>query len=88
MQILEINAHKYGQMIFDKGFTSFDWGRTVFSVNGIGKIGWMPTWKRIKLRDFSCSPVVNASCFQCRGMGSIPGQGTKILHAVQHSQEN
>ena len=30
-------------------------------------------------------------CFQCRdaeGMGSIPSRGTKILHAVWHSQKN
>lgn len=27
-------------------------------------------------------------CFQRRGMGSITGRGTKILHAAQNSQKN
>ena len=24
--------------------------------------------------------MVKTPCFQCKGMGSVPGQGTKILH--------
>ena len=32
--------------------------------------------------DFSGSPVVKTLHFHCRGMGSIPGQGTKILHVT------
>ena len=43
------SSSKYGQMIFDKGFISFDWGRIVFSMNGIGKTRWIPMCKRIKL---------------------------------------
>ena len=38
-------------------------------------------------RDFSGSPVVKTLHSQCRGMGLIPGQGTKILHATQHDQK-
>ena len=33
-------------------------------------------------RDSPGSPVVKTLCFHCRGMGLIPGQGTKILNAV------
>ena len=41
-------------------------------------------------RDFPGGPVVKTSHSHCRGHGfegSIPGWGTKILHATQHSQE-
>ena len=36
------------------------------------------------LKDFPGTPVVKTPCFQCRGVGSIPGQGTKIPHAMQY----
>ena len=29
--------------------------------------------------------MFRALCFHCRGKGSVPGQGTKILHAAQLS---
>ena len=45
-------------------------------VLGIGE-GW----------DFLDGPVVKALHFQCSGMGLMPGQGTKIPHAVQHNQK-
>lgn len=32
------------------------------------------------------SLAVKTLCSHCRGMNSIPGQGTKILHAILHSQ--
>lgn len=32
--------------------------------------------------DFLGGPVVSATHYHCRGMGSIPGLGTKILHAT------
>ena len=32
-------------------------------------------------------PVSKTLCFQRRGMGSITGRGTKILHAAQHGQK-
>ena len=32
--------------------------------------------------DFPGGPVVKIPCFHFRGHGSIPGQGTKIPHAV------
>ena len=41
-------------------------------------------------RDFLGSPVVKTPHFQCRdagGVGSIPGQGTKIPHAAWCGQE-
>ena len=34
-------------------------------------------------RDFSGSPVVKTLRFQCRGLGSIPGPGTKIPHVTE-----
>ena len=51
---------------------------------------------KLDYRDFACGPVVKTPWSQCRGLGSIPGQGTrahmpqlKILPAAtetQHSQ--
>ena len=32
------------------------------------------------LRDFPHGPMVKSLCFHCKGTGSIPGQGTKILY--------
>ena len=32
--------------------------------------------------DFPGSPVVKTLHFHCRGMSSIPGRGTKILHVT------
>ena len=47
-----------------------------------------PHWNEI-LVDYPGSPVVKTPHFQCRfGMGSMPGQGTKIPHAMQHSQKS
>ena len=37
--------------------------------------------------DFPRGPVVKTLHFHCRGTGSIPGQGTKILHATQCGQK-
>ena len=34
------------------------------------------------LQDFPGGPVVRTLCFHCRGMGSIPGWGIKILQAM------
>ena len=36
------------------------------------------TGKEAEAWDFLGSPVVKTPCFQCRGSGSIPSQGTKI----------
>ena len=38
-------------------------------------------------RDFPSSPVVRTRCFHCRGLGLIPGQGTKVPQALWRSQE-
>ena len=38
-------------------------------------------------RDFPGSPMVKTPQFQCWGAGSIPGQGTEILHAVWQDQK-
>ena len=43
--------------------------------------------KEFSYGDFPGSPVVKTPCFDCRGMGSIPGQGTKILRAARHGQK-
>ena len=37
--------------------------------------------------DFPGGSVIKASCCQCRGVGSIPGWGTKTPHALGHSQK-
>ena len=37
--------------------------------------------------EFPGSPVVSTQCFNSRGPGSIPGQGTKILKDVWHGQK-
>ena len=37
---------------------------------------------------FLGSPVVKILHLQCKGVGSIPGHGTKIPRAMCHSQEN
>ena len=39
------------------------------------------------LWDFPGGPVVRTPCCHCRGPGSIPGQGTEVLQALQHSQK-
>ena len=36
-----------------------------------------------KPQEFPGGPVVRIWCFHCRSPGSIPGQGTKILHAAE-----
>ena len=41
----------------------------------------------IKWRDFPGSPVVQTPQSRARGVGSIPGQGTKIPHEARHGKE-
>ena len=46
--------------------------------------------KALKTEDpweFPGGPVVRTRRFHCCGRGSIPGQGTKIPQATQHSQK-
>ena len=38
--------------------------------------------QKLSPREFPGGPVVRTLSFYCRGTGSIPGQGTKILHAT------
>ena len=38
-------------------------------------------------KDFPGCPVVRTLCFQNKGVGLIPGQGTKIPHAEEHCQK-
>ena len=47
------------------------------------------TQKRVKTTswDISGGPVVMNPCFHCKGIGSIPGQGTNILHGTQCGQK-
>ena len=40
----------------------------------------------MSLGDFPGGSVVKTPSFQCKGMGSTLGQGTKIPHATQHGQ--
>ena len=47
-----------------------------------------PCYLKRGLGDFPVGPVVKALWSHCAGgVGSIPGQGTKIPHAVQCGQE-
>ena len=39
-----------------------------------------------KYRDFPSGPVVKTLSFDAGGMGSIPGQGTKISQAMPHDK--
>ena len=40
-----------------------------------------------KFREFPGGPVVKTWCFHCQGLGSIPGQGTKTLQAMQYGHK-
>ena len=40
----------------------------------------------LRMREFSGDPVVTIWYFHCRGPFSVPGQGTKVPQARQHSQ--
>ena len=45
----------------------------------------LSSWHLLKIKtlwDFPGGPVVRIPCFQCRGCGSIPGQGTKFPPAA------
>ena len=42
---------------------------------------------KIGNRDLPGSPVVRTLCFLCRGVSSIPGEGTKIPEAAQYGQK-
>ena len=37
----EINSHLYSQLIFDRGRSIHNGLKTVYSINGVGKIGYM-----------------------------------------------
>lgn len=43
---------------------------------------------KIYYRDFPCGPVVKNVHFHCSGTDSIPYEETKILHSVQHNNNN
>ena len=46
-----------------------------------------PNRQNVETKEFSGGPVVRASSFHCRGLGSIPVWGTKILPAVSCGQK-
>ena len=43
--------------------------------------------KGIRSWEFPGGPEVRTRCFHCGGLGSIPGQGTRISQAARHSQK-
>ena len=43
--------------------------------------------KQISKREFPGNPVARTHTFNARGLGSIPGRGTKILQAMWYSQK-
>ena len=46
-----------------------------------------PSSKIPKHWDFPGDPLVKTICFQYRGLGSIPGWGTKIPDTMEHSRK-
>ena len=50
------------------------------------KINTVQVNKKTKIRDFLGGPGVKSLLFYYRGMGSVPGQGTKIPHTLRCSQ--
>ena len=63
------------------------------------KYGYVQIWQKKKKKkkvtlnmdrkqEFPGGPVVGTRHFHCGGLGSIPGQGTKIPHAMQCGQKN
>ena len=47
-----------------------------------GERGECKSWLKLSIWDFPGGPVAKTLCSQCRGHGSIPGQGTKIPYAT------
>ena len=43
--------------------------------------------RKAKLAGLPGGPLVKAPCFRCRGAGSVPSWGTKILQAAQCGQK-
>ena len=54
------------------------WGRICLEGKGTQ---WLRAW----VLDFPGDPAVKTLCFYFKRVGSIPGWGTKILHAAWHS---
>ena len=48
---------------------------------------WVPMLSKSEGRDFPSGPVVKSPPSNAGDMGSIPGRGTKIPHAVQCGQK-
>ena len=58
---------------------------TCICVHAVGDLG--VTYVQKSIQDFPGSPVVKIPHFTAVGMGLIPGQETKILHAMQLGQK-
>ena len=43
--------------------------------------------KRYTFGEFAGGPVVRTLCFTAKGVGSVPGWGTKIPQAMKHGQK-
>ena len=54
MESPEVNPHIYGQMIFDRGARTIQWGKESFQQMVLGK-NWISICKRMKL-DFYLMP--------------------------------
>ena len=69
---------------------SLSFRRTMDSPLGVNSAYLVELQKCSKLGarwDFSGNPVVKTWCFHRRGVGSIPGQGTKIPHIIQRGKK-
>ena len=51
-------------------------------------MGWIVSLKNSNVGDFPGSPVVKTLLSSAGGVGSIPGRGTKILHALRPKTQN
>ena len=78
--ILNIPATNYGilfmPLVLEQWFSTFNMIR----------ITWDDCEKR-RAWKFPGGPMVRTGAFTAQGLGSIPGEGTKIPQATQHSQK-
>ena len=82
-----------GSQVLDLPYTPEDKGGKIWKMGAQGKgrkLGegggkWYK--KKQTVGGFPCGLVVRTQRFHCRGMGSIPGWGTKIPYGAQHSQK-
>ena len=82
-----------GSQVLDLPYTPEDKGGNLWKMGAqekgrkLGEGGGKWYKKKQTVGGFPSGLVVRTPRFHCRGMGSIPGWGTKIPYAAQHSQK-